>query len=1504
MSFTYHSLLFRALLWMACGPVMALSAQEQSKSDWKLNHISVEQGLSNRFINGVVQDNRGYIWFCTNFGINRYDGHRIDVLTRESHGLSTNTGSNIYLDPTGHLWIIHRDAYNSPINYIDVIDPITFEVKPFESYLGQKLPFTSNEIASIQQNQENHTYLLTRKGAVFVFNTTGIHQIIKADPNRPANAMAVNSMFVMTLYNQSDTVDLWLPDGTWQARLAMPRTPEMRSHQKTWIHAGEIKPGLQAFCSTNKYENSNDYCTVSVLAQGTQTTLQQSIHSFNNTVKFNALCAFDPLLKRIWCTNGLFLYNLDPLTGARDTIYAAAVAMPRTFYCDKIGSKWISLDDGVYKLTHRPTYFKSFLNGQNTKYSSRSFTEDRTGRIYLHTLSGQFIFDPERGTFENWPLPNKFIGLASLTDRQGDIWFTIEGGALLRYSPATQRSVNYNYTDKPYYAAWSILRTRQDSILIGAIDGLWIKNPNDENVPLPFAKLNGFDILRSASILHMLETDEGIWLCTDNGLFRMTLADGVLEHISDKNSALPFNNLLFLYPEKKDVFWIASRGGGLIRWDRTTNAFQSYTINEGLSHNIIYAIYEDDNGFFWMPSDFGLMRFEKATGFCRTFLPSEGIPHEEFNRTSYYKDSKGRLYFGGLDGFIMFDPRDLHNVNAASFPVQLTRFEAINEKTGKSEDLTYLATLSEEIVLSPQVSSFVVHYSILDYDDPQLKRYAYRIDGLNSKWTYITDNFIRINGLQGGTYSIRIKGQSATGGWSENELVIPLHIQKPVLTRWYAQVGFLLLLGGLFYYFYRRRNVLNKAKLQQEMAISQQLRQVDKLKDQFLANTSHELRTPLNGIVGLSESLLEKINTRAEKEDLELIISSGRRLSNLVNDILDFSRLKEHDLHLKRTAVDIRTLTELCLRTNRHAAESKHLALNNFIPTNLPYCLADENRLQQILQNLIANAIKFTPQGSITVDAQVVEGMIITSVSDTGIGIDPSKQQSIFNEFEQADGSISREYGGTGLGLSITKYLVELHGGSIGVVSEPGKGSVFSFSIPVFNGEVPPPEIKQSVSVSTPVMQGSISAGISPVHVTTHGNGSPKRQILVVDDEPVNLKVLKNHLERAHYEVTLANDGHEALELIEQGQHFDLVLLDVMMPRMSGYEVCLKIREKYMLSEMPVIMVTAKNQVDDLVEGLGNGANDYIVKPFSRDELIARVHTQLDNHDIHVATNRFVPHEFIRSLGRQNIMELHRGDMVEQHVHVMFSDIRDYTALAEDMTPTENFKFVNALAGRVGPIVKANHGMINQYLGDTIMMLFLEKADHGMQTGIDILKMVETYNELRISKNRKRIRLGIGLHSGPLMMGIIGDAMRTDAAVISDTVNTASRMEGLTKFYNANFVLSGDALQLVDDPERFLIRYLGKVQAKGKHQSIDIYECYNGDGDEQVRLKQALQQEFHEGISAYFAKDMMAARRLFDMVYQSNPNDMTAFGFLHRTHHYIMNGLPENWNGVEVMINK
>lgn len=1488
------------LSWVIlCFSFNVISAQEL---DWKIQHVSIEDGLSNRFVNTITQDGRGFIWIGTNFGLNRYDGHHFDILTKESSTLQSNTIYGLHVDDRRKIWVIHREVKISNVTGIDIIDPVSFEIKSIQDYLQAELPFSLDQIITVTSDEGKNIYVITKMNAIYKFDSEGLNLFIPTASERKkilSNITNTGLFFNPLDYKFTGTKNIneeYLSTYPLQGT-----TNDKAMDEGATVYLGESSAGLPVY-------QSMDYpgATVDLFSLKDGHANDRILpHSFR--VPFKSVTFWDPHRKIAWCHSGTSFFTYNPLDGSIDPVNYSMNEFVKAIYFNSQGMVWVGTQEGVYLITPKSQYFKIQLYDPDVQYSCRGFTEDHQGNIYVLTHNKNFEYNPKTNSITKVDTTVDVSGMSCLTDRNGHIWIAEEKGGLFRLNPKTREIKLWKGTAKDYFANWSIKETRLGKILIGATNGLWIKDPKDGFPQIEFERLNGYDVLKESTVYHMLETDEGIWLSTTNGLFLVDLEKGVKAHYDGQNAGMPNSNLLYLHIDSSGIFWIATRGGGLIRWDRKNNNFKNFTTREGLSHNVIYTIYEDNHGFLWMTSDYGLMRFEKETGICRTFLPSDGISHEEFNRASYYRDSKGNFYFGGLRGFITFHPDEIRNAEGTAYPLLLTKFETINNKTGSVEDWTTEVESTKEIRLDPQVRSFIIHYAILDFDDPNLKRYAYKIEGLDNTWNYLRDNFIRINGLSGGKYTLHIKGQSATGQWSENELVFPIRVMRPFMMRPLTLIGIALMLGGLIMFYIRRRIALHKARLVREQEISHQLRHVDKLKDQFLANTSHELRTPLHGIVGLSESLMGKMSNQAEKEDLELIISSGRRLSNLVNDILDFSRLKEHDLTLQKKAVDIRTMADHCLRMNRHSVGARSVGLYNKIPESLPYCYADENRIQQILQNLVANAIKFTNSGSISIDAAEVDGKIKVSISDTGIGIDKSKQELIFREFEQADGTISREFGGTGLGLSITKYLVELHGGKILVDSEPGKGSVFSFTIPVFKGESAhqpqhaftqqPNHSHNAGFASEPIANGN---GHS-IHSHTNGGSKSKKHILIVDDEPVNLKVLKNFLEDEGYRVTLAKDGPAALEALEGQEKFHLVLLDIMMPRMPGYEVCLKIREKYLLSELPVIMVTAKNQLHDLVEGLSVGANDYINKPFSKDELIARAKTQLQTFDIYEATGRFVPHQFIQTLGRQGITDLERGDMVERNVHVMFSDIRDYTSLAEDMSPKDNFKFVNSLAAKVGPVVKMNNGMINQYLGDTIMMLFLQKADDGVRAAIQVLRMVDEYNVSRKNKNRKTIKLGMGIHSGPLIMGIIGDASRTEAAVISDTVNTASRMEGLTKHFGVNFILSEATVEKLENRDKFNLRYLGKVQVKGKYQPISIYECFDGDNEEQIKLKMDSLHSFHEGIKAYYNRDMINALKYFEAVYQANPADLTAFGFLHKVHGNIINGLSEDWNGIETM---
>ncbi|MEF2968990.1 ATP-binding protein [Paenibacillus sp. M1] len=386
-----------------------------------------------------------------------------------------------------------------------------------------------------------------------------------------------------------------------------------------------------------------------------------------------------------------------------------------------------------------------------------------------------------------------------------------------------------------------------------------------------------------------------------------------------------------------------------------------------------------------------------------------------------------------------------------------------------------------------------------------------------------------------------------------------------------------------------------------------QLLRLDKIKDDFLSNTSHELKTPLNAIVNITDTLLKgaegPVNDR-QAHNLTIVMDSGRRLKYLVNDLLDYSKMKHGDIILYKNNVDLKAAVDAVIRVHLFLLGGKELVLVNSVPDGLPPVYADGNRLAQILHNLIGNAVKFSERGAIDISAEAVRGKVLISVSDPGIGIAPDMQERIFNAFEQGNVAESMQYGsGTGIGLSITKRLVELHGGDITVASEPGQGSVFTFSLPPATPSLDrltaSPEKKEFLR-----QDKAVSANIEfPFRL----DGEIDEPILVVDDDWANLQSMINLFKLERYSVVAVNRGQAALEELANNRDFFLVILDITMPDMTGYELLKRIRERFSPFELPVLMLTATNRVSDMKISMENGANDFVCKPFEADELMARV---------------------------------------------------------------------------------------------------------------------------------------------------------------------------------------------------------------------------------------------------------------------------------------------------------
>lgn len=693
-----------------------------------------------------------------------------------------------------------------------------------------------------------------------------------------------------------------------------------------------------------------------------------------------------------------------------------------------------------------------------------------------------------------------------------------------------------------------------------------------------------------------------------------------------------------------------------------------------------------------------------------------------------------------------------------------------------------------------------------------------------------------------------------------------------------------------------RVNFEKKQKIIAQTTSIKALKKADQLKDEFLANTSHEIRTPLNGILGIAQSLLAgvagPISEKAQK-DLNLIVNSGTRLLTLVNDLLDFSKIKQKQITLIKRPVDLHKLAIMVIDLMKPMINQRSIEIINKVDADFVKIYADENRLIQIMSNLLSNALKFSDQGFISIGAKIDNNEVTVSVEDTGIGIAKEHQASIFNMFEQVADHLTRNQGGTGIGLSITRQLVELHGGKLTVSSELGKGSTFSFTLPLndlkqnskfeINNELSFQTVAALVENQT-TLTGKASQ-LSDIKMTRNEIKASLSQrefkILVVDDEPVNLEVINNFLMDRNYAIEMASSGKEALKLLSNNA-FDLVLLDVMMPQMSGLSVCEAIREIYNSAELPIIMLTAKNQVSDLLDAFKAGSNDYITKPVIQSELIARIDTQLEVMQICRSYERFVPQEFLRLLAKDTIKDIHLGDQVHVDMTVLFSDIRSFTSLSEKMSPQENFAFINDYLKWLEPAIRKNNGFIDKYIGDAIMALFPKEVDDAFCAAIAMLEALKSFNLERQKSGLELIEIGIGIHSGKVMLGTVGNELRMEGTVISDAVNLASRIEGLTKNYSVEILTTSDTTQKITDPKLANFRIIDKVKVKGKSIAVNAVEFFGHLDSSTASRLNATKSIFEQGVHCFHEKEYGLSLDFFKKVLNIDPQDRIARDYIER----------------------
>ncbi len=699
-----------------------------------------------------------------------------------------------------------------------------------------------------------------------------------------------------------------------------------------------------------------------------------------------------------------------------------------------------------------------------------------------------------------------------------------------------------------------------------------------------------------------------------------------------------------------------------------------------------------------------------------------------------------------------------------------------------------------------------------------------------------------------------------------------------------------------------------------EAALLEQKR-LSELKDNFLANTSHELRTPLNGMIGMSESILAH-NTLGDSEraSIQEILGASRRLAKIVGEIMDFSASKQGQIKILWENLSLHHLLNEALTTQAESFAGKQVSIANDLPVETMAIHGDRARVVQVLNAIISNAYKFMEKGRITIKGRVEENFVELVIRDSGSGIPQQQLKSIHEGFEQGDGSAARKQGGTGLGLALAHKLMAAQRGGLEIQSVVGLGTTV---IMRFEKATEPLTLESrsmplpAVSSEKTIITTAAPHAEKPTLTTSSGEGparlkrsvlklatpiSPpssrkKVLILVVDDDELNRRVLREHLNNDVYEVKEASSGIDALKLLDQYE-FEAVLLDVMMPGMTGYQVCAKLRETYSQTELPVLMLTAKQQVEDLLTGFHSGANDYVLKPFVRDELLARLDTHLNISQTARAMQRFVPQDYIRLLGHEKLTEVNLGEVVEQNMVILFTDIVGFTSILESMQPREAFAWLNNCYRILGPEIRRFGGIVDKYIGDAVMALFPGSPDDALQAALNM--------HLGTS-DLKDIRLGTGLHWGQTMLGTLGEPERFETTVLSDSVNIASRVEGAAKIFGCQIAITGAMRSALKNPNLYEWRRLGRVRFKGREGAIELFELLSADPNRAIKSQS--KDEFEKGVACFERGAFMEATMHFQTVIDRNPNDLAADFYVRRIKH-IEEAHVTNFDGILTLTSK
>jgi signal transduction histidine kinase/ligand-binding sensor domain-containing protein/DNA-binding response OmpR family regulator len=1214
--------------------------------------ITMADGLPENSGTCILQDYLGYLWIGTQRGLAQYDGYSMKVFQPEednSGSISNGVIITIYEDKNKTLWI----GTNGGLNKFERINE---SFKKYRHNPDDSTSINSNYISCIYEDKSGGFWIGTTEGLNKFDRDKGIFtRYYFNDGDLGTSSSATHNKYNLSiraiiedpvskdLLLGTRIIGLWKfnvkekifskykfsADNNFDKKIGFIQSFYKARDGKIWIASVHTLSSLDPQKKTFK-----SYIDFPMIWDEAYANSYQNFAGVIEDRDGFIWSGFFEGGQGVFCLNptteNILQYNLSSEI-SKGTVYNKILSL----YEDRSGVIWVgTFLMGLKKLDKRKNEFQILRSDPNNFSNSLSHSfvysvnYDPKGFIWFCTKRALDKYDIKTQTYKHYLTDEKCITESfyfGIQDKAGYVWLGTSNCGLIRFDPkdASYRFYLNNANESLNLINKQIIYLIQDHLGI-----LWIgtmgyglyKYDIEKNKVTRFKNdPNDPSSLSNDQINVIIEDSLGtLWVGTNNGGLNK------FDRRTEKFSYSSFYCINAIYEDNKGNLWVADFPSGLNLFDREKGIIKDrYTLKDGLASNDIQGILEDNQNNLWLSAEIVLSKFNKKLKTFGNYYKEDGLPDRLTRKTNYGEGPDGTMYFNTSAGELVFHP---DSIKDDPTPPQVV-LNGISLFNRPNEKLSYEGFVSElkEITLPYDQNDLRFDFVGLHFSAPSRNKYKYILENFDNDWVDAgNQRYATYTNLDPGEYVFRATASNKDGVWNETGVSITLIITPPWWKTTWAYLFYILSTVGIIYLIWKTQ--LKRIRIKHEYEMSrfeaQKLHEVDEIKSRFFTNISHEFRTPLTLILGPVKTMIEKLNEGKMKDDLSMVHRNAHRLLGLVNQLLDISKLESGNMKLQTIPQNIIPLLKALVLSFTSYAERKRITLKFNSPEEELIVYIDKDKIEKIITNILSNAFKFTPDyGTIAVTVktkpssfpplvkgELKGGSVEISIRDTGIGISEEKMSKIFDRFYQVDGSHTREQEGTGIGLSLTKELVELHKGSIEVESEEGKGTTVTISLPLGKEHLKPEEIcepdKDEVSLEPKESMYFEETKTQKLDLNLITD-TEKPLLLIVEDNSDVRKYIKDNLIR-DYRILEAIDGEDGWnKSVEQIP--DLIVSDVMMPKMDGFQLCNKLKTDERTSHIPVILLTAKAAKQDKIEGYEIGADDYVMKPFEPDELRARI---------------------------------------------------------------------------------------------------------------------------------------------------------------------------------------------------------------------------------------------------------------------------------------------------------